>query len=208
VYRGLIVEWLRWIKEGYEPLLPERTYIHADDAAAAALKSLYGAPAITADIENIPGAEIVTIVGVSNGEIAVSVQWQNGNPGPKRLVQEVIGSAGILIGHNVIDHDIPRLKKEGFTIPDQVFDTYLASGVVRNQFRHGLQICVANELPVPPWKTVFQAAQAARTGAKSYTARFWTEYPEQQREYNTMDAFCNHLLAGVYYPRVFGRALP
>jgi hypothetical protein len=224
VYGGVIFEWLRWIRDGYEPVTAQQ---HITEPGVPMrrqlqdyLKQVRAGRPLTLDIENVEGSPIITVVGLSDGETSVSVPWhpfvpfgtQSLEPGFRdevegQLVIECLRECELIIGHNLLEHDLPILLADGVATKGQVFDTYLASGVVFSQFRHGLQQCVSYEFPVHPWKTLFRAAQKARTGLVESVPEFWLSFPEHQRLYNGEDAFHNHLLAYPYHQRIFGRKL-
>lgn len=225
VFGGVIAEWLRWIREGYEPVTAVQ---HLTEPGIAMQRQLsdYLAQAcagkpLTLDIENVEGSGLITTLGLSDGETAVAVPWDSFVPfGQKslepgfrdevegQLVREILLTCRCLVGHNVHDHDLPLLRSSGVKVAaNEVFDSYLAHGVIYSQLRHGLQQALSYELPVPPWKTLFRAAQKARTGLTEVIPEFWLSFPEHQRRYCAGDCFYNHLLGLALYPRIYGKTL-
>lgn len=209
-----ILQWLEWTRDNVPTVrVPaETTFSEPGEGQRAALKRLVaiakqGKP-ITFDLETFSTEDLITCVGISDGVTTVSVPWDSFLPhggssvehglakGPEgRLVRAVFKEASVVVGHNILGHDIPFLRRRGVAVPGRTFDTYLAHGVCMNQFRHGLQAVVSQFVPTGPWKT-FHMEHAKQSGLDpAYDPRAWIQNPKELRGYNAEDSFKNSLIA-------------
>lgn len=218
VYGDCIYNWLTWTKDLREPVQPppEATAgLHIRAELVGLLEAAKAGKPITFDLETFNTQDLITCVGLSDGERAVSVPWEPFTPYGQSylepglhltdkgdLVREIFRTARVVAGHNILRFDLPYLARKGIPVPGRPFDTYLAHGVTLNQFRHGLQACVAQEMPVAPWKTLHRASAAKSGLDPDKHAEAWIQEPRELRSYNLRDVFFNALLVPIYAQRV------
>jgi hypothetical protein len=175
-------------------------HIQVGPKMVQALLSLRGT-AIAVDIETIPGRDIVTAIGVSNGVTAVSVPWHefeaacgSGLSPALRSYPQYETIRGILaellanpstvkILHNGV-FDGPQLAAIGLPLEGPIEDTLAMHAINYPEARHGLQLAAASELIIPPWKSLFHPK-----GLKRDQPEFWYWEPDAMRDYNADDAF-------------------
>lgn len=218
VYGDSIHNWLTWAKDLREPVrAPAEAFagLHIKAELKALLTSAKAGKPITFDLETFSTQDLITCVGLSDGARAVSVSWESFTPHGQAytepglhltskgdLVREIFRVARVVCGHNILRFDLPYLARKGITVPGRPFDTYLAHGVTLNQFRHGLQACVAQEMPINPWKTLHRASAAKNGLDPDKHAEAWIQDPRELRAYNLQDVFFNALLVPIYAERV------
>jgi hypothetical protein len=205
VYRWKLNNWLNWawdVSQGkLAPLVCQKKFIHDGGQMQAALRELIASPLpISFDIESFSTENIITKIGVSNGDIAVSapadVFRPHGAedcvapplPETRRLVAQLLGDNRLKWGHNALVFDVPFLASRGYSVGGTVEDTMLAHGIVYRQFRHGLQHAVATDFLVPPWKS-FHLCSVKKNGLTAEDAEAWIQNPNELADYNCDDAF-------------------
>lgn len=173
---------------------------------ARILKSTAQGVPLAIDIESYSTTDLITVLGLSDGEHTCAVPWEPFTPygtsyrepglhlGYERgIVARILATAKTAILHNGIRFDVPYLARKGLRVAGRIFDTYLAHGVLYNQLRHGLQQAVAYEFPVPPWKTL-HTESAAASGLDPEDADAWIQCPRELRQYNAQDTFFTYWL--------------
>lgn len=212
--RWSLVQWMRaWAM----PTLDlTRHTIYPGAKMLRLMESMRGKP-LAIDLEFHPGKDIVTAIGLSDGECAVSIPWDAYTPRNTGTIEPGLKSyaesksvegalCGLLAGgapkvaHN-FTADIPRLTARGFQVNGKLHDTFAAHAIAFPELRHGLQHACASLLPVPPWKSVYRPARLAR-GITRDDAEFWIADPLALRRYNCRDAFFTHNLARAVLPYV------
>jgi len=209
-----------WLRSADMPTLllhDERTAIYPGLPMLSMLESMHGKP-LAVDLEFNPSADIVTAIGVSDGEHAVSIPWDRYRPrntevdelglsdyGPirrdiRRVLRKLLKAPTAKIAHNFVA-DIPRLERRGFIVSGDLHDTFAAHAIAWPELRHGLQHAVASVVPCPPWKSLYRPARLAR-GITREDAEFWTADPLALRRYNCRDAFYTLHLARHILPHV------
>jgi hypothetical protein len=152
------------------------------------------------DIETIPNQDVITAIGLSAGDDAVSMPWDgympSGEPEPqpplgkdgddgqvRALLAELLAAPTAKVLQNGV-YDLPQLRARGLTVNGPAHDTLALHAIAYPELRHALQFAAATQLCVPPWKAVFKA------GAwKKDDPEFWFYRPLALREYNALDAF-------------------
>ncbi len=213
VYGAILMRTLRAVREGMPVFLPpaETTWTETGTGTRTGtplyvglgkiLKAAHQGVPVAIDIESFSTQDLITVIGLSDGEHTCAVPWESfvphgqsyREPGchlsfERPLVTRILATARTVILHNGIRFDIPFLERKGLQVSGNVFDTYLAHGVLYNQFRHGLQAAVSYEFPIPPWKT-FHTAAASRNGMDKDDAEAWIQDPKELRTYNASDVF-------------------
>lgn len=206
--------WLGWARDGTATVRPDTAKVFSEpgEGQRQALKVLLerarkGLP-ITFDLETYSTEDLITCIGLSDGEWTVSVPWHGFIPHGASYTEEglehapegesvraIFKAAKVVIGHNCISHDIPFLKRQKIKVPGRVFDTYLAHGVSTKQLKHGLQAVTSYLFPIPPWKASHIQHAKASGLDPSYDARAWVQDPKELRSYNSLDVFYNALIA-------------
>ena len=154
---------------------------------------------ISVDIESYMDGSVITCVGLSDGEVTVSVPWEEFKPhgtqriepvdlGAKALATAVLGLSCPKVLHNGISFDGPLLAQHGTPMAGPLIDTYLMHGAIRNQYKHGLQAVAAELFLVPPWKSLHRKSVTA-TGLTLDDAEAWIQDPTELRRYNASDTF-------------------
>ncbi len=209
VYGAMILRWLLAIRESRTIFLPpeDTTFTEPGDGMRHGLDRLHfaalqGKP-LAIDIESYSTGDLITVLGISDGEYTCSVPWEDFTPHGQsyiehglslqpegQLVRRILASAKSVILHNGIRFDIPYLSRKNVQLGTNVhvFDTYLAHGDLYGQFRHGLQQTVSYEFVIPPWKT-FHTASVEALGLDREEAEAWIQDPQELRKYNASDTF-------------------
>lgn len=203
----LVHRWLCAVRDNVPVFLPPAASTFTEPGpnlrgglARLLARSLAGAP-IACDIESFSTKDLITVIGLSDGETTCAVPWEAFTPYGQayveaglsgaeegRLVRRILASARKTIFHNGVRSDIPYLARKGVPVPGEVFDTYLAHGILANQYRHGLQQCVAAEFAVQPWKS-FHTASVEKEGLSKEDAEAWIQDPKELRAYNASDTY-------------------
>lgn len=213
VYLDPLTRWLGWARDGRPTLqLPTvSTFTEPGEAQNAALRRLRetiagGAP-LTFDLETFSTEDLVTCIGLTDGETTVSVPWDpfvpygasQVEPGASEeaaeLVRAIFKASRVVVGHNILGHDVPFLRQRKFKLPDRMFDTYIAHHVTQSQLKHGLQAVTSYFEAIPPWKTVHQRSARESGLDPAYDARAWIQNPKELRGYNAQDTFYNSTFA-------------
>lgn len=207
VYHGLLAQWLRWAGDSVPIVeVPGGKVSRIDSLKVLHERTLAGSP-ITFDLETYSTDDIITCIGLSDGTVAVSVPWDSFIPHgqtyreagctaeEKQLVESIFRDARVVVGHNILAHDIPYLRRRGIQLPDRTFDTYLGHGVANTQLRHGLQAVVSYDFPVEPWKALHICSARESGLDPAYEAAAWIQNPKELRAYNTQDTYFNALVA-------------
>lgn len=180
------------------------------------MEAMRGKP-LAVDLEFHPGKDIITAIGLSDGEHAVSIPWDRYTPrntdtverGLKSygeaeqvmaLLTELLGAPTAKFAHN-FTADIPRLEGRGLQVHGELHDTFAAHAIAFPELRHGLQHAAASLLPVPPWKSIYRPARLSK-GITRDDAEFWTADPLALRLYNCRDSFFTWHLAKAVLPYV------
>lgn len=165
---------------------------------------------IAVDIESIEGTNKITAVGLSDGEVAVSVpvdaympygremQEPGGTPEQLKALKEVLASDIPKVFHNHT-FDVPRLQAAGFKVGGPIHDTFCAMAIAYPELAHGLQTSCAALLSVPPWKSVWHPKLP---GITREDIEYWICDPLGLRDYNADDAFYTWHLAAKVLPQV------
>jgi uracil-DNA glycosylase family 4 len=158
---------------------------------------------VSFDVETIPSKDIVTCVGLSNGEHTISIPWDtystskwgdiiglDGFNGVGREAKELVSS--ILKTHLIITqngaYDVYEMKKKGLEF-ENGFDTMLAHAILWPQLRHGLEWAAIQYFPVPRWKSEFKAYSDEKGNDR------WQEAdPQVLRTYNARDTYMQWML--------------
>lgn len=181
----------------------------------AALIAMRNKP-VAVDIESVESSGIITAIGVSDGDWAVSIPWHRFTPAGRdepEIGLENYGVLGRTIRENlrtILDDatpkffhnytfDVPRLREEGFEIAGAIHDTMAAHAIAFPELRHGLQHACADMLPIRPWKSIWHPKMK---GVTRDDEEFWTCDPEALRDYNADDAFHTYHLARAIMPCV------
>ena len=146
-----------------------------------------------------PMHDLLMCIGVGNGEIAVSVPWEDYDAGPfgpsqgapesiKALVREILASDIPKTMQNG-QHDALSFKSKGIVCNNFDFDTLFAHAVVASQLDHNLEFLASCFWPMPKWKTEFHAD----TDAKGLDV-FAKRDPRELRLYNAKDSHMTALL--------------
>jgi hypothetical protein len=160
---------------------------------------------ISVDIETNTGGTIITAIGLSRGDVVVSVPWDGykisgrdeyetgvENHPLGRVIQDLV--LAILeaptpkVGHN-FTFDVYQLRKRGYVVNGEIHDTLLMARVAYPQYRRGLQQVAAIELCVEPWKAFFKPPNL-----KDKTEDKWLGDPLAMRTYNCKDAWITEQL--------------
>lgn len=214
VYGAMTVRWLRAVRDNVPMFLPPADTTHTSPGLkmAAGLRGILGSTRagkpIAIDLETYSTKDLITVIGLSDGVTTCAVPWESFVPhGQTALepglctraagetVREILACARVLMGHNHIRFDLPYLGRKGIHVNPEAFqfDTYLAHGVLLNQFRHGLQQCVSYEFKTPPWKSLHKA-HAAESGLDTDDGEAWIQDPKELRQYNASDTFYTYWL--------------
>lgn len=212
----LVVRWLTAVREQVPLFLPppETTHTEAGQGMALGLTAMLasaqrGVP-IAVDIESYSTKDLITVLGLSDGTNTCAVPWEPFSvygkgyvePGEHlsskgQLARRILQTAKTVIMHNGERFDAPYLARKGIRLPGQIFDTYIMSGVLLNQYRHGLQHCVSAEFVVPPWKSLHRQ-QAETSGLDAEDADAWVCDPHELRTYNASDTMYTWWLGQQY----------
>lgn len=205
VYEELIRRWfqgaLEYARTGGANQLRCREMYDTRDSFDVGLAKVYrsalaGKP-IALDLEFVPAHNLITVMGLSDGERSVACPWDPyqppdsdmAEPGAtaqqKDLVRRILAEAKLVYVYNGIAADLPLLKANGLEIKGKVFDSYLAHGLTYRQYRKGLQQAVATSFIVEPWKSSFRATDKFNVGEPGY----WLSAPKALRKYNCNDSF-------------------
>lgn len=164
------------------------------------LASFTACNALVVDIESIPGRDIITRMGLSNGDWTISLPWnaydtkkygsvERIRPEIEQQVRELLRTKH-LIAHNG-QFDIVHLKQKGFALRDNwglIHDTLAGHAACNQQEPHDLGYVVTSNFCIPRYKTEFHAL-----GNEKGSDR-WVEVNEQDMaEYNAGDAFVTWL---------------
>lgn len=151
---------------------------------------------ISVDLETTPSSQLITAVGMSAGDCAVSFPWnafkiaggtQMEPAGPADLQAAacaVLASAAPKVFHNGIDFDVPYLRSLGYVLGGAIHDTMALCAAVNNQWPKGLQKAVSAEFLVPAWKSAYRVGDYSKNSDE-----FWTADPPSLRKYNCLDAY-------------------
>lgn len=204
VYGAVVQRWLAAVRDNVETFVPPKATTVSEPGPRmlhglnAILQSVLKGELLALDIESHSGLELITVLGLSDGTHTVAVPWQSFIPHGQayterglehategQVAKRIIASAKQIAVHNGIRFDFPFLARHGVHArPDvDILDTYFMSGVLYNQFRHGLQQCVSYEFVTPPWKTMHGA------GKDKDDPESWIQNPQELREYNCQDSF-------------------
>lgn len=217
--RWTTANWLRAHGMRTLEIDPAQAIIEPGDKMMDALDRMWGAP-LAVDLEFNPSADIVTAIGLSDGERAVSVPWDRYLPrnneewerglheydchkGVVHLLRRLLAADTVKVAHNFVA-DIPRLEARMFKVGGKLHDTFAAHAIGFPELRHGLQHACASMLPVPPWKSLYKPSHLAR-GLTRDDAEFWIADPHALREYNCRDAYYTWHLARAVLPHVGAR---
>lgn len=221
VYRELIRRHIRLSLELCSrdiELRPKAISFSRDNTADAmllrlAVRSEQGHP-IAVDIESNSELDLITAIGFSDGIEAVSVPFEaytifntNGEvePAAKQLtldrIRKLLNGCGSKLFHNYT-YDVPFLRRKGFEMKGPLHDTMAMHVVVYKQWPHGLQRACAQELAVPPWKSLHVPQYAKRLKLTKNDVEWWTGDPLELRRYNCLDAFYTWNLGRSLAPKV------
>lgn len=213
VYHGILAQWLRWAGDGKQIInCPVGNESRIDTLQALLKSSLSGKP-ITFDLETYSTQDLITCIGLSDRTSVESVPWDEfvphgqsyTEPGcmaeEESLVKQILKNARIIVGHNILAHDIPYLRRRGFVLPERTFDTYLGHGVANTQLRHGLQAVVSYDIPVEPWKALHICSAKESGLDPAYEAAAWIQNPKELRGYNKQDTYFNALVGPIIAAR-------
>ena len=131
----------------------------------------------------------VTCIGLSDGEVAVSVKWDEFTPKHiKALVTDILASEQISkVFHNgTYDRTVLANKQNGVRVCGDIHDTLLQHHTVAPQLPHDLGFAATTEFFAPRWKELEQA-----------------DFTEHQ-VYNARDAFMTHKLLYALTARLKG----
>jgi hypothetical protein len=210
---ALTHRWLCAVANKVQPFEPPAATTHSEPGPqmlrglGTLLRSAIAGTPIAIDIESYSTKDLITVIGLSDGETTCGVPWEPFQPWGQsyiepgyylaeegQLVRRILASAKTVIGHNILRFDIPYLARKGIPVAGTLFDSYLWHGVLLNQYRHGLQQCVAAEFVVTPWKSLHRQ-HAASSGLSIDDAESWICNPQELRKYNVKDVFFNWWLA-------------
>jgi len=214
--RWSMAQWLRAWRMPTLKLDRERQCITPCEKMVKLMESMRGKP-LAVDLEFNPQIDIVTAIGLSDGESAVSIPWdrylprnnEEWEPGLdsyadaeriRIVLGELLAASTSKIAHNFVA-DIPRLTSRGFAVNGRLVDTFAAHAIGFPELRHGLQHAAASMLPIPPWKSIYKPSRLAR-GITRDDAEFWIADPDKLRVYNTNDSFYTWHLARAVLPHV------
>lgn len=216
VYGELIRRQLRgaWaLATGKESVFrpePAKLYFEHKDVLAGLRHILRSARAgipIAVDIESFSPKDLITAIGLSDGEYAVSVPWDTFDvygadrrelgfldPGGAEwaMTKEILVLPCPKVFHNYT-YDVPFLARRGVPVAGALHDTMAMHGVVYKQWRHGLQRAVSGEFLIPPWKSTWRPKTPGDLTKDD--AEYWVLEPLALREYNCMDSFMTWHLA-------------
>lgn len=215
--RWCMAQWLRAHAMPTLELDEERLCIRPSLKMLNLMDSMVGRP-LAVDLEFNPTTDIVTAIGLSDGQSAVSIPWDRYTPRNNekeelglndyrflsrdlvRVLRRLLSAHTAKIAHNFIA-DVPRLERKGFVINGPLHDTFAAHAIAFPELRHGLQHAAATLLPVPPWKSLYKPSRLAR-GITREDSEFWTADPKALRSYNCRDAFYTWHLCRAVLPHV------
>jgi uracil-DNA glycosylase family 4 len=155
------------------------------------------------DVENIPSKDILTCLGVSDGEHTVTVPWhsyetlkygsikgldQYGAQGKriKELIKEILETHEV-VAHNAM-YDIKEARNIGINIT-KWFDTLLAHAVLYQPLPHNLEDITLQYYHCERWKSDFKVSPDAK-GLDVYFQRPYRELSI----YNSKDTLTTRLL--------------
>lgn len=173
---------------------------------------------LAVDLEFVPGRNIVTAIGLSDGMRAVSIPWHSYVPrgheerelgiadyphDPAAYIvdelKNLLRAATPKYCHNFVA-DVPLLRRLELEVGGPVCDTFAAHAIAFPELRHGLQAAAASLLPVPPWKSLYRPSDLRGLGRDD--EEFWIADPKALRDYNAKDAFYTWHLAQRVLPLV------
>lgn len=155
---------------------------------------------ITIDIESIPGKNIITRMGLSNGEWTISLPWDKYDtkkwgdiPALNAIIKKQL--TALIESKNLVAHngqfDIVFLMQRGFKLKNGwglVHDTLAGHAACNQQEPHDLGYVVTSSFNIPRYKTEFKAL-----GNEKGSDR-WIEVSESDMaEYNAGDAYVTWL---------------
>ncbi len=170
------------------------------DDASECLPNIRETSPLAVDIETIPHSRTITMIGVSDGKNTVAIPWDaykikdtgettaGVSSAQHDWVRKILATDRPKIFHNYV-YDVPFLQSRDIEVRGPIHDTMLLHGLVYKQLRHGLQVCVALEYAVEPWKTLFAAGKN-----RDPDPSVWAMGEQRLRRYNLRDtAFTWHL---------------
>lgn len=185
-------------------------HLHVSETTLQALLEMHaqGRP-VALDVENIPGADTLTALGLSNGALTVSVPLdryeavagtvvgdlrRDYGPLGERIFQAISAiladPALVKIAHNGA-HDLAIFHVKGMVVRNYAFDTLLAHAVVAQQQPHDLGYVAMSYFAAPRWKSDWGVLDG---DAKSLGDKWVKRDPLQLRTYNARDVFMTRLL--------------
>lgn len=188
---------------------PAKLYYEPRDTLAGLrhiLRSALAGKPVAVDIESYSPQDLITAIGLSDGEYSVSVPWDTfavygadrtelgfyGAGGPEEaLTREILASGCAKVFHNYT-YDVPFLERRGVPVRGALHDTMAMHGVVYKQWRHGLQRATSGEFLIPPWKSEYNPKH---DGLTKDDPESWILDPHALRHYNTLDSWYTWHLA-------------
>lgn len=214
VYGWLIRRWMRMglqLAQGTMARL-ECTKIYATPSAElpSIIDQIRATKLVAVDIESYSPKNLLTAVGLSNGDLAVSVPWDPFYPFGSDTLEPGYAESSLLPAYAAVrtalrdllaepsvtkvfhnkSYDIPFLAEKGLPVGGTCHDTMGMHREAYRQFRHALQIACATEMCIPPWKSLYK-----EPGFKKDDPNFWIVNPLKLRKYNCQDAFFTWHLA-------------
>lgn len=213
--RWCTANWLRALEAPTLRPDPEQVAIHPGAKMRMLLAAMRGRP-LAVDLEFHPDIDLITAVGLSDGERAVSIPMDPFNAKGSHVREPGLFSyrdglaiyerlAALLaaptpkVAHNYVA-DVPRLTRRGLKVGGPLHDTFAAHAIAYPELRHGLQAACASVLPVPPWKSLYRPSVAR--GITRDDAEWWTTDGTALRAYNALDSFHTLHLARAVLPHV------
>lgn len=181
--------------------------INPNEEMLNALDTLSTTNLVSVDIETNTGGSLITALGFSSADLAVSIPWDSfpvsgtGEMEPgildyplgeqiKSKALQLLASDIPKVGQN-FSFDIYALRERGFSVGGEAEDTLLLGRTVYPQFKRNLQQLAAYEFAIEPWKSEHKAPNAPK-GVKEYDK--WLATPLETRLYNCKDCLVTHWL--------------
>lgn len=212
VYRVAYKRWLRAIRNKRPIFKPDPVHTRQEGQPVGPflvrlLESAWNGLPIALDIESVSSWDLISVIGLSDGETTVAVPWEpfvprgctRTEPGycdaPEgQVVRQILACASEVFVHNGIRFDLPFLARKGVSVWGTALDSYLAHGILLNQFRHGLQQAVSYEFVTPPWKSI-QKQSMAKRGDDPDDPESYSTAPAELRAYCAKDVYYTYWLA-------------
>ncbi|MEO1444622.1 MAG: DNA polymerase [Cyanobacteria bacterium J06635_11] len=185
-------------------VLPNRPFpepiIRDGNEMRSALRELTRRDLLSVDIETA-GSDPLSVptlcIGVSSGDLAVSVPWQVdagervwAADSTREALAKCLAAPSLKIAHNG-HHDFLGLAAQGLPVGGKKFDTIHAHAVVAPELPHRLQFATGLEEPIEAWKAGFvTSADPDSKGAEVFIRR--DQY--DLRRYNAKDCVATEWL--------------